>query len=387
MIHKFLFSTFSIITTISLISCSNNVEENINLNSNIETIEILNSKYNIKLDTDLGESTVDGEVDKIKELEDYAIKGLKKDFKKAPMTRDVHAKHHGCVKAFFKVDSSNLPPELRVGVFSENKEYLSWIRFSNGGSKSNAPDKKGDIRGFALKVMGVSGKKILESEANEQTQDFVMINSPIMFINRLQDYVHFSKAMTEGSIESLKFAITHPSVILRLFNIFRQKISNPLEISYFSSTAYKLNNKAIKFKVQPCSIGNSIIPSNPNNNYLREALVKSLNQDSGCFNFMLQVNKGDFKKMPVEDPTIEWEEKSLPFVKVATLIIPKQFFDTPEQNKFCENMSFTPWHSLPEHKPLGAVNRARKAVYETVSKFRHENNNSVRKEPTSHQIF
>ena len=64
--------------------------------------------------------------------------------------------------------------------------------------------------------------------------------------------------------------------------------------------------------------------------------------------------------MPVEDPTVEW---TAPWQKVATIRIPPQSFDSPEQMAFGENLSFTPWHTLPEHRPLGGVNRARKRIY------------------------
>lgn len=45
--------------------------------------------------------------------------------------RDAHPKHHGCVKAFFEVDSSGLPPELRVGV-----SPLKWDPSSRPGCVS-----------------------------------------------------------------------------------------------------------------------------------------------------------------------------------------------------------------------------------------------------------
>ncbi|MNP79407.1 hypothetical protein D3C76_1772420 [compost metagenome] len=77
----------------------------------------------------------------------------------------------------------------------------------------------------------------------------------------------------------------------------------------------------------------------------------------------------------------EWDEKAAPFYQVATIHIPKQNFDTPEQNKFCENLSFTPWHALPAHKPLGAVNRMRKVIYENISRIRHDMNSASRQEP------
>ena len=46
----------------------------------------------------------------------------------------------------------------------------------------------------------------------------------------------------------------------------------------------------------------------------------------------------------------------------------------PRQMEFCEDLSNTPWHSLPEHRPIGGINRVRKVVYEVLSKKRHELN-------------
>lgn len=45
-------------------------------------------------------------------------------------------------------------------------------------------------------------------------------------------------------------------------------------------------------------------------------------------------------------------------------------------------LSFNPWHALPEHKPLGAVNRIRRVVYTAVSKLWHQHNGVPRREPT-----
>jgi len=57
----------------------------------------------------------------------------------------------------------------------------------------------------------------------------------------------------------------------------------------------------------------------------------------------------------------KWSEEDSPFV--AAVSIPKQDFDTDQQNGFCEGLSFSPWHALPAHRPNGALNRVRKAVY------------------------
>jgi hypothetical protein len=75
--------------------------------------------------------------------------------------------------------------------------------------------------------------------------------------------------------------------------------------------------------------------------------------------------------MPVEDPTIEWN--SVP-VKLATLSIYPQKFDSPEQMTFVENLEWSPWNSLPEHRPLGGINRARQKLHQDSQELRHRTN-------------
>jgi hypothetical protein len=60
---------------------------------------------------------------------------------------------------------------------------------------------------------------------------------------------------------------------------------------------------------------------------------------------------------------------------------------SPEQDLFCENLSFSPWHGLPEHRPLGLVNRVRKVAYSQISELRHELNRVSRLEPTGDEVF
>ena len=95
--------------------------------------------------------------------------------------------------------------------------------------------------------------------------------------------------------------------------------------------------------------------------------------------FLLQPRTSE--TMSVEDVQTEWLEERAPFYKVATITIPEQIFDTPEQNKFCEDLAFTPWHALPEHRPLGSVNRLRKVIYAHISRTRREANGVANIEP------
>jgi hypothetical protein len=96
---------------------------------------------------------------------------------------------------------------------------------------------------------------------------------------------------------------------------------------------------------------------------------------------MVQVQT-DPRRMPVEDPTVVWKERMSSFEKVATIRIPAQAFSTDARRDFADNLSFTPWHCLPEHRPLGGINRVRRVTYEAVSTLRHEKNAAPREEPS-----
>ena len=85
--------------------------------------------------------------------------------------------------------------------------------------------------------------------------------------------------------------------------------------------------------------------------------------------------------MPIEDPRVEWPETMSPFRKLATIRILQQDCDSSRQAIYGDNLSFTPWHALPEHRPLGGINRARKVIYEAISRRRHEHNREPRTEP------
>ncbi len=45
-------------------------------------------------------------------------------------------------------------------------------------------------------------------------------------------------------------------------------------------------------------------------------------------------------------------------------------------------LSFNPFHCLPEHLPLGSINRVRIKAYESSAKYRHLMNATPRTEPT-----
>ena len=74
-------------------------------------------------------------------------------------------------------------------------------------------------------------------------------------------------------------------------------------------------------------------------------MAAALAADDACFDFLIQTRLSP--SMKVEDSETEWKESEAPFIKAATITIPKQTFDSQAQMAFCENLSFTSWHSLP----------------------------------------
>jgi len=98
--------------------------------------------------------------------------------------------------------------------------------------------------------------------------------------------------------------------------------------------------------------------------------------------FLVQ-RRTDPASMPIEDATVEWSEARAPLVRVATITIPVQRFDSPQQMALAERIAYTPWHTLPEHRPLGSVNRTRRTVYQAVSRLRHDLNGVVTGAPTT----
>ena len=75
--------------------------------------------------------------------------------------RGLHRKQVLGLEAQLEV-KPDLPEPARQGIFAGPKTYDCLVRLSNGGMDIR-PDAEPDIRGFALKVLGVTGRSALGS--------------------------------------------------------------------------------------------------------------------------------------------------------------------------------------------------------------------------------
>jgi hypothetical protein len=336
------------------------------------------------IDPELGEHLYLNEKPIAEELSVVIEESIRKQYSPGSARRDAHPKAHGCVKAEFHV-LETLPDRLAKGMFIPGKTYQAWIRFSNGSRDPTRPDIKKDARGMAIKVLGVPGIKLLEDEDSATTQDFIMINHPVFFANDPARYLSFMQDANSDRFYGkllIPFALGAKGTLIAL-KMSSKRISNPLQARYWSMVPYQLgvssDRQAVKYSARACSAATDPMPDKPGHDFLRDALRNTLQKGDACMEFLVQPRTSN--GMDVEDSMTEWKEAQAPFYQVATIRIPEQVFDTPDQNEFCENLSFSPWHALPDHKPLGATNRLRKVIYDRISRVRHEMNSTKRQEP------
>lgn len=133
------------------------------------------------IDRGLNESLYPDEEITAKKIADIIEKSIRKEYSTGIALRDAHPKAHGCVRAEFKIAEA-LPKELAQGIFLPGKTYQAWIRFSNGSSNAQQADIKKDARGMAIKLLAVPGERLLNHD-EMSTQDFIMINHPVFFVN------------------------------------------------------------------------------------------------------------------------------------------------------------------------------------------------------------
>ncbi len=325
------------------------------------------------------------------------------------VARGFHAKAHACVKGTFHVHVPAGRDDLRVGLFAEDLDYPVYTRFSNGVGFSQS-DKSADVRGLALKVVGTpgsplaSGKKILAGQETATTQDFLMTNGATTPAPDSEQFVRFGKAMSDamadggrggivGPIEALletggyllrpantrvreyllhkalPDALTHGSMLGEQFwtgGALALGIADGDPLTAAARGAFKATAIAGELDGRGRCVPVGRLPRPLDASYFRTDLTTRLAGGQACIDFQIQLQR-DPSKQPIEDTSVEWRERDTPFVSVAHVTIPAKSLGSAEANAeeaACNELGFTPWHALEQHRPLGNIMRARKPVYE-----------------------
>jgi len=302
--------------------------------------------------------------------------------------RGGNTKTHGIVRGEFTIHD-NLPPQFRHGIYARPQTFRAWVRFSGPGPYITPDIDDVGFMSISIKLMGVPGPKLMDEE--KHTLDMFGVSTPTFVTPD-------TKANAQLQRESLKnaqiyyFLNFHRPHILDMImqGLFIKTQSSPLEAPYFSCVPYLLGEgQAMQYSVWPKSKKRTPIPRlpfRPPDDYLRDAMVASLTEGDVELDFRLQLQT-DPHLMPIENNAVLWPERLSPRVSVATLRLPKQKFDSRAQMEFAKKLSYNPWHTFAEHRPLGNQSRARHRMYFELSKLRHTMNAVPHYEPTGDEVF
>lgn len=321
--------------------------------------------------------------------------------------RAQHAKSHATVTGTLRV-RDDLPESRRRGIFATpGHEYQAWIRYSNAaaiaGDDSMVKDRAfvaHASRGMALKILGVPGVP-LHSAAGDVDQDFLMVNHPVFPFSNVADYEAVSQAiaaspdgkpdaffaarirtLSDGSPDladpATSRALRTLGIVRRIQSLsitgkpaaFQVPPACPTDNQYFGGAPFMFgDDQVMRVRVVPASPAGDTAPDPGDANYLRTTLVSRLNGSGAAelrFEFQAQVRDTVSLTIDtdIEDACRDWNETVTPFETLAVLTIPPQDFDTAEREAFGETLAFSPWHGVTAHRPLGGINRLRRAVYE-----------------------
>jgi hypothetical protein len=368
----------------------------------------------------------DLENQQIEEIADILVKLLKRRYPQAEgqrkflsehypeliqMQRGVHPKSHGSVEAVFEIDP-DLSKEYQVGLFAKpGKQYKSIIRFSNLATlvvPNIGMSARHGSQGMAIKLFNVAGK-ILSDDKNGNHHDLLMINQPNFTFANIEDYLRLHQNMEKLNDRQadyfLPLRLKDPALndaekklilkyvradkietndiqhALSTYKIVQSiqitAVTNPLGIPYFSAAPFLFGpDRVMKFSARPrVAIPPAQVPQPSADNYLRNSIIETLHgREPIVFDFLVQIRK-EVGEVDIENATTIWDEKTYPFTKVATITIPSpQEVDNAQTIAHCEQLAFTPWHALPEHQPIGSINRLRKTIYEALAEYRRGNN-------------
>lgn len=302
--------------------------------------------------------------------------------------RGGNTKTHGIVRGEFTVHD-NLPAEFRHGIYASPRTYPAWVRFSGPGPYITPDIDDVGFMSISIKLMGVPGPKLLEEE--KFTQDLFGVSTPTFVTPD-------TKANAQLQIESFKnaqifyFLNFHESHVLDFImqGLWIKTQSSPFEAPYFSCVPYLLGEgQAMQYSIWPKVKRRTPIPRlplRPPDDYLRNAMVATLAKEAVDLDIRLQLQTDPYL-MPIENNAVLWPVKLSPRVSVATLHLPPQKFNSPAQLDFARLLSYNPWHSIAEHRPLGNQSRARRRMYDTLSRLRHSMNGVALYEPTGDEVF
>jgi hypothetical protein len=321
--------------------------------------------------TDWQEKTDPGELQRFEAYAEQFRDLQRRRARKGPVARALHAKGQLGLEAAFTV-LPDLPEHARVGLFAAPGKFRACVRYSNG-SGARQDDRKPDVRGIAVKVLGVAGKKLIPGMEAATTQDFLLIRSSTTPFRTADEFVPAVMASVSPLtglpkvIAKLGFSRTL-QILKRASHQFAQP-QRPLSAThYFSAVPIRFGAYAVRYALRPLEQdAGPVHGTSPD--FLAEELAATLRKKPVEYDFQLQFFE-DEKTTPIEDASVDWPT---PYLTVARLTLPVQDVASERGRRLAElleGFSFDPWHALEELRPLGSMMRARNPAYRVSTQER-----------------
>jgi hypothetical protein len=310
-------------------------------------------------------------------------------------TRDAHAKSHGVLKGELTI-YDGLPDHLRQGLFRTPRTYPVMARLSSAPGQIQSDSVPAPF-GFALKLVGVEGKKLLPAHEDDVTQDFLLVNHPTIPFGDVATYwktqrlleaqgdppelVQRAAATIAGGVNAALKLTGHGNPFLEALAAPRTHI---LGETFHSMAALRHGDYFGKISLAPLSDSVKSLTGQPldgGDSHVRDIVVDFFRKTGAEYELRVQLCT-DLARMPVEDASVAWSPEESPHRPIGKITFAPQEAYSPARRVYADDvLSFNPWHCLPDHRPLGSIMRVRIKAYETSSKFRHEMNVQRREEP------
>lgn len=286
--------------------------------------------------------------------------------------RGFHRKQVMALRARLEV-LPGLPAHARHGLFAAPGSYEALVRLSNG-SLDVKSDRRPDIRGFGVRVLGVEGPGALGGTT--RAQDFTLINREAFGFSKPDEFVELVLALVDGPW-SLFRHLWRRHGLFGAFSRLRglakstaRPFSGFATERFYSAAPIACGPYAVRVRLVPeraADAGNGAGAAD-----WAADMRAQLGRGPVAYALQLQFFT-DERKTPIEDGAVEWSEADAPFVTVAKLTVDARDLDGDGAQKLAEEVeraTFDPWEALEAHRPLGAIMRARKHAYFASQKAR-----------------
>jgi hypothetical protein len=295
----------------------------------------------------------------------------KRHARSGKIARALHAKANLAAEAELEV-LGDIASDAKVGMFAEPKKYRALVRYSNGSAVPQS-DHKPDVRGLAVKLLGVSGRKLIPGLENATTQDFLAIRTPSVPMRNADEFVALVRATQSPLLAPFKLiaALGFGRGLGLLRNVLAglKLPTAPLAATtYYSALPITYGAYAAHFAFVARDA--SSVTKDPEN--LGDELVSRLRERPVVYDLSIQFFV-DEVRTPIEDASVEWKTELSPFIKVAQLTLPVQDLSSARGRKLSEyvdSLSFDPWHARDDLRPLGNIMRARNHAYRVSTQGR-----------------